>query len=200
MNEDPFQKNPVQDQYPEVSAKLIAAKVSWESEMAEEQANDPEFRPFTLGAAEAKYTQMPARDGTSYGQIQRSNRFPNDSFFTNWVTLQDSITWDVEVLTAGKYDVELYYTCPEKDIGATFRLQVGKNILDGKVTLPHDPPLKGKENDRVKRIESYVKDFKDMSLGEINLDKGEATLSIKALDIPGSQVMDLRLIVFTKSN
>ncbi|WP_339922109.1 arylsulfatase [uncultured Cyclobacterium sp.] len=200
MNEDPYQKNPVQHQYPEVSAKLIAAKTTWEKEMDEEQANDPEFRPFTLGASEAIYTQMPARDGTAYGQIQRSNRFPNDSFFTNWVTLQDSITWEVEVLTAGKYAVELYYTCPQKDIGATFRLQVGKNILDGKVTLPHDPLLKGEENDRVKRMESYVKDFKAMSLGEINLDKGEATLSIKALDIPGSQVMDLRLIVFTKRN
>ena len=56
------------------------------------------------------------------------------------------------------------------------------------------------ENDRVKRMESYVKDFKAMQVGEIYLEKGEATLSLTALDIPGSQVMDLRLIVFTKTN
>ena len=200
MNNDPYQQNPIQDQKPEVTKKLRSAKEEWEGEMSDELASNGKNRPFTLGAPGAIYTQIPARDGTAHGQIQRSNRFPNDSFFTNWVSLQDSITWDVEVLEAGKYNVELYYTCPEKDIGATFRLQVGKDFLDGKVDLAHDPPLKGMENDRVKRMESYVKDFKAMPLGEINLAKGEATLSMKVLKIPGSQVMDLRLIVFTKTN
>jgi hypothetical protein len=64
----------------------------------------------------------------------------------------------------------------------------------------YDPPLKGMENDRIERMESYVKDFKPKQLGEIMLEKGEATLSLKALEIPGKQVMDLRLILFTKTN
>ncbi|WP_339711643.1 arylsulfatase [Cyclobacterium amurskyense] len=200
MGKDPFQQNPIQDQMKELTAELTASKASWEREMAEEMDKSSKIRSFTLGAPGAKYTQMPARDGEAHGQIQRSNRFPNDSFFTNWVSLEDSITWDVEVLESGKYQVDLYYTCPKIDIGATFRLQLGENYLDGKVDIAHDPPLKGMENDRVERMESYVKDFKPMSLGEINLESGEATLSMKALEIPGNQVMDLRLIVFTKTN
>lgn len=200
MIKDPFQKNPIQDQKADVRNKLLTAKSAWEKEMADELAKDTNSRPFTLGAPGATYTQMPARDGMAHGEIQRSNRFPNDSFFRNWVSLEDSITWDVEVLEVGKYSVSLYYTCPKEDVGASFRLQLGDNFLDGRVEQGHDPPLKGKENDRVERMESYVKDFKAMQVGEIMLEEGEATLSLKALEIPGKQVMDLRLILFTKTN
>jgi hypothetical protein len=200
MNNDPFQQSPIQDQKPEVTKKLVTAKTTWENDMADELAKDPKKRPFTLGAPGATYTQMPARDGIPHGEIQRSNRFPNDSFFRNWVSLEDSITWDVEVLEAGKYNVALYYTCPKEDVGASFRLQLGDNFLDGKVEQGYDPPLKGMENDRIERMESYVKDFKAMPLGDIFLEKGAATLSLKALEIPGKQVMDLRLILFTKTN
>ncbi|MBR9775205.1 MAG: arylsulfatase [Cytophagales bacterium] len=200
MNKDPYQQYPIQDSKPELTAKLSSAKDTWENEMANELENDLKARSFTIGAPGAKYTQMPARDGDAHGGVQRSNRFPNDSFFENWQSLEDSITWNVEVIEPGKYEVELYYTCPQEDIGSTFRLQLGENYVDGKVELAHDPPLQGMENDRVKRMESYVKDFKAMQVGEIYLEKGEATLSLTALDIPGSQVMDLRLIVFTKTN
>ena len=199
MRKDPTQQDPIQDQEPEVTNELMMAKTAWEKEMADELALDPKTRPFTLGAPGATYTQIPARDGIPHGNIQRSNRFPNDSFFRNWVSLTDSITWDVEVLEAGKYNVALYYTCPEEDVGAYFRLQLGDNFLDGRVEQAHDPPLKGMENDRIERMESYVKDFKAMPMGEVFLDKGEATLSLKALEIPGKQVMDLRLILFTKT-
>ena len=33
--------------------------------------------------------------------------------------IDDKITWDVELLSEGDYEVEVYYTCPEKDAGAT---------------------------------------------------------------------------------
>jgi arylsulfatase A-like enzyme len=200
MIKDPSQQSPIQDQKADVRNQLLTAKTAWESEMADELANDPLYRPFTLGAKGATYTQMPARDGIPHGEIQRSNRFPNDSFFRNWVSLKDSITWDVEVLEAGTYNVTLYYTCPKEDVGASFRLQLGNSFIDGKVEQGYDPPLKGMENDRIERMESYVKDFKPKQLGEIMLEKGEATLSLKALEIPGKQVMDLRLILFTKTN
>lgn len=200
MEKDPFQQHPIQDSQPELTAKLSSAKEAWEKEMADELEKDLPKRSFTLGAPAAKFTQMPARDGEPHGQIKRSNRFPNDSFFENWRSLEDSITWDVEVLEAGKYEVELYYTCPPDDVGSTFRLQLGDNFIDGKVEVGHDPPLLGMENDRIERMESYVKDFRAMQLGEIDLEKGEAILSLTALDIAGGDVMDLKLIVFTKTN
>ena len=54
------------------------------------------------------------------------------------------------------------------------------------------------DEDRDKRIESYVKDFKPLDLGVISLKKGIGTLTLQALDIPGSQVMDFRLMMFER--
>lgn len=198
MDSDPSQQHPVQDQEPERSGDLRLALTNWEAEMEAELAKDPESRPFTLGAPEAPLTQLPARDGNAHGMVKRSNRFPNDSFFTHWVSLEDSITWEVEVLEAGEYLVELYYTCPEEDLGAEFRLQVGENHVDARVTKAHNPPLKGMENDRIERMESYVKDFNPMPVGSIVLAKGKQRISLKALNIPGDQVMEVQKLLFTK--
>ncbi|MCK4958817.1 MAG: N-acetylgalactosamine 6-sulfate sulfatase, partial [Planctomycetes bacterium] len=61
-----------------------------------------------------------------------------------------------------------------------------------------DPPLTGMEYDRYKRMESYVKEFKRMTLGKIRLKQGKGTLTLRALEMPGSQVMDFRLMLLTR--
>ena len=83
-------------------------------------------------------------------------------------------------------------------MGATVELRLGESTLTGQITEAHDPPLTGMEQDRVERIESYVKDFKPMTLGTISLKQGPGTLSLKALDIPGPQVMDFRLMMLRR--
>ena len=52
-------------------------------------------RPFTVGYSET--TILSARDGVPGGAIKRSSIHPNDSFFTNWRTTDDRMTWDIEV-------------------------------------------------------------------------------------------------------
>jgi hypothetical protein len=66
------------------------------------------------------------------------------------------------------------------------------------VSEANDPPLQGAEQDRVPRdSESYVKDFKPMPDGTMTLEKGRGILTLRALEIPGKQVMDVRSIVLT---
>ena len=198
MESDSAQTNDIASQFPAIAAQLTAAKTNWDKEMAAEF--DGEDRPFTLGYPGAVYTQMPARDGLPHGNIHRSNRFPNDSFFTNWTSLDDKITWDVEVMEAGEFEVELYYTCNEKNLGAKIQLAVGQRQVEAEVQEAHDPPIRGMENDRVERMESYVKDFKPMILGRINLTKGRSEMVLKALEIPGEEVVDVRLLLFKRIN
>ena len=197
MVNDPGQKNDISRQKPDILQKLINAKDEWEMEVLVELP-EKDTRPFPIGHPDYKFTQIPARDGITSGNIKRSNRYPNCSFFTNWTSTDDKITWDVEVLAEGEFEVVLYYTCPEEDVGSVFELGFGSSTLTGKITEAHDPPLTGMENDRDKRIESYVKDFKPLNIGMIHLDKGKGELSLKALEIPGSQVMDFRLMMFER--
>jgi len=104
----------------------------------------------------------------------------------------------VEVATAGKYEAVIYYTCPAADTGSAIELSFNGSQLQGKVSEANDPPLRGSENDRVPRQgESYVKDFKPLRLGTIELAKGGGLLSLRALSVPGQQVMDVRSVVLT---
>ncbi|MEM9480896.1 MAG: arylsulfatase [Verrucomicrobiota bacterium] len=195
---DPGQDSPINKKKPEVLKNLTKIADDFRAEMLTNYGEKFDDRPFVIGHPDAVRTQAPARDGVAHGGIERSNRFPNDSFFLNWTSVEDSITWNCEVGKAGTYQVEIFYTCPEADIGSTVELSFQGETLIKKITEAHDPPLKGMENDLVKRMESYVKDFKRMNFGNIQLKEGRGTLKLQALEIPGSQVMDFRLMLLTR--
>lgn len=197
MESDPGQEKDISDSYREVWQGLVDAKEAWKKEVLTEY-DENENRPFPVGHPDFRFTQIPARDGIPSGQIVRSNRFPNCTFFTGWSNTEDFISWDVEVLAEGEFEVVLYYTCPEEDVGSIIELEFGENKLSGRVIEAFNPPLKGMENDRDIRIESYVKDFIPMELGTMHLHKGMGQLKLKALEIPGAQAMDFRLIMLER--
>ncbi|MEP2687538.1 arylsulfatase [Maribacter dokdonensis] len=194
---DRAQKNDISNENPNLANKFLEAKRKWENEtITTTKQNDD--RAFTLGYSKAIYTQLPARDGEAHGAIERSNRWPNDSFFTNWNSVNDSITWNVDVLEKGNFQVEMYYTCPPKDLGSVVELSFGDSKIKAKIIEAFDSPLVGKEDDRVLRMESYVKEFKPLNLGIITLPKGKGTLTLKALEMPNKAVADFRLLQFKK--
>jgi arylsulfatase A-like enzyme len=196
MVSDPGQKNDIAKAEPETVGKLSRAITEFRAELLKDFRNDA--RPFPVGYAEFPISQLPARDGVPAGGVKRSANAPNCSYFTNWTKPDDAITWKIDVHIAGTYDVELSYTCPKDTVGSTVELSLGEQTLTGKVVEAHDPPLRGKENDRVPRVgESYVKDFRPLKLGSIDLPAGTGTLKLRAISIPGSQVMDLRGLTLT---
>ena len=103
-----------------------------------------------------------------------------------------------EVPADGKFRAELYYTCAAADVGSTIELSFNSARLVGRITEAHDPPPRGDEHDLFPRAESPVKDFKAMDLGTIELKQGGGELTLKALDMPGSEVMDFRLLMLTR--
>lgn len=196
MKRDPGQRHDASEKYVEVAKQLKHAVVNWKTELLGNLGQ--EKRPFLIGHADSCCTQLPARDAAAHGNIQRSNKHPNCSFFSNWRSTTDKITWDVEVVEAGTYEVEIYYTCSSSDVGSTIELSFHGNKLAGTVAEAHDPPLRGKQDDRMPRRESYVKDFKPMKLGTIELAAGPGQLTLQASTIAGSNVMDFRLLMLTR--
>jgi hypothetical protein len=151
-----------------------------------------------VGYREFPTTQLPARDGVAHGNITRSARAPNCSFFTNWTSVNDSVTWDIEVHTAGKYEAVVLYTCPAADVGATVELEFAGQRVQTQVSEAFDPPLVGTVEDRVPRNgESLVKEFKPLSLGTFELPATAGTLTLRAAKIPGRTAMDVRGVTLT---
>ena len=193
MADDPGQRVDLSDDKKEVTARLQSAVDQFRSEGVPARKPDP--RPFTVGYRAFPVTSLPARDGIATGEIQRSNRAPNCSFYTNWVNPEDSVSWDVMVHEAGSYAVTVYYTCAEADVGSTFEVTSGDAAVTGRIVEPFDPPLVGESDDRVNRgTESYMKEFKPLSVGTLELESGRRIISIHPTDIPGHQAMDIREI------
>jgi hypothetical protein len=196
MVRDPGQSRDVAREQPEVASRLAEAVGRWKQELLPGLRDDR--RPFPVGYREFPITWLPARDGVPHGNVRRSASAPNCSFFTRWTSPDDRITWDIEVATTGRYEAVLYYTCAAEDVGSIIELGFNGSTLRGKVAEPHDPPLRGEEHDRVPRKgESYVKDFKPLKLGVVTLERGRGPLTLRAVEVPGKGVIDLRSVALT---
>ena len=195
---DPEQRMNVAAGFPDIAQTLTGLANDWKKGVLAGYRDDD--RAFLVGHPDYRYTQIPARDGKAHGGIKRSNRFPNCSYFTNWKTTDDKVTWEVEVTHSANYQVEVHYSCPQESVGSTLSLTFGDSALTGRISEAHDPPVRGGENDRVTRAESYVKAFGVVNMGSIPLMKGSGTLTLQANDVVGEEVMDFRLLMLTRQD
>lgn len=198
MVNDPGQASDVSASHPEVYAELLVEKARYQENVLAELP-EVDRRTFPIGHPDAKYTQLPARDGIAHGTIVRSNRWPNCSYYGNWTSPEDAITWEAESLSEGEYEVILYYTCTEENVGCRIRLQAGGSSVEQTIREAFDPPLRGMEHDRFERGESYVKDWKTISMGTMSFTKGKTLLSLTAPEIPGKRAIDFRMLMLVKS-
>jgi hypothetical protein len=220
MSKDPYQRTDVHTEKPDVAANLEAAVAAWRREVFGSSASNAtaateppakkkgagkqksaaaagDERPYPVGYREFPWTPLPARDGVPHGGVKRSGSAPNSSYFTNWTSTDDSMTWDVDVHEAGNYEVLIYYTCAASDVGSNIELSFKSAKLTGKVGPAWDPPLLDKQ-DRVQRVgESYLKDFHPLALGTVKLDAGRGTLTLRATQVAAKTVMDMRLVTLT---
>jgi len=189
----------------EVAGRLTQAVTDWRREMfgnkAERRPNpadtvDP--RPIHAGFAEFPITMLPARDGEPRGGVRRSSGAPNCSYFVNWTSKEDGMVWNLEVQTTGQYEVIIDYTCPLADAGSMIELRFNESLLAGRVTPGWDPPLYTNQ-DTIPRPagESQMKEFRPLKLGTLRLEKGRGPLTLRALEIPGRSVMDVRRVTLT---
>ncbi len=196
LSSDPNQTNDLTTARPKQAERLRQEAKTWNRTVVE--ANAKPKPPFTVGHPALPSTQLPARDATTRGEIQRSNRHFNSTYFTHWTTMEDTIVWDVEVVDASRFRATVYYTCPKSSVGSLVELRLGKQTCRGRITLGYDPPLIAAKQDRVARMEGDMKAFRPLELGEIALDAGRGELTLQAVEIPGEAVMDLRLLELTR--
>lgn len=197
MAADPNQTTNVAADHPAEAKRLAAAVADWRRDVLGELLK-ADTRPFPVGHAKFPRTVLPARDGVPHGGVTRSAPAPNCSFFTTWAKPDDSVTWQIEVATPGRYEAVVHYTCPAADVGSVVELTLGTATWTGTVAAAHDPPLRGKAEDRVPRgAESYVKDFRPLSLGVVALPAGKGTLTLRAAKVPGARVADVRAVELT---
>jgi arylsulfatase A-like enzyme len=217
MVADPNQTKDIAKERPDLATKLAAVGSNWHQEVfgkpyvaapaaagkgkgkgkGRPAAKPVDDRPYPVGYTEFPVTLLPARDGEPHGGVQRSSGAPNCSYFVNWKTKDDFMTWDIDVHTAGEYEVSLDYACPESDAGSKVELSFRGEKTTGEVKPGWFPRLLDDQDRASRKGESYMRDFRPLSLGTIRLAAGRGLLILRALEIPGQTVMELRRVTLT---
>lgn len=190
MEADPGQEKDIARERQE-TVQLLAAKYDeWFQDIKRGGLKRPplpvghaEQNPVELHAPQAYYDQ-PLRFASGPG-------YAND-YLTGWTDAKAKVWFEMDVVTAGDYEIELAYACPENDSGAKIRVSIGGQNLEAlvpvaaaaEVPLPHRD-AEGKERYR-------NREWGILKMGTVKLAAGPARLSVECLSKPGSQVMELK--------
>ena len=198
ISNDPKQDRDIVKEQPAIAQQLRQAVSDFKTDALSDYTTTNEGRPFVICHKDYRWTQVPARDGTPHGNIIRSNKFPNCSYFLNWTSTEDKITWPAQVQHSGRYRVYLHYTCKKENIGCRVQLSFNDSTISQKIVESHDPPVVGAKEDRFVRVESYIKYFREIDLGIMELDAGAGELSLTIPEIPGDEGIEFRLLMFER--
>ena len=196
IHSDRGQLTDVSGQHPAIAEELRAAAKAFRIE-AQGLAEQNRERPFTVGYH--KHTTLPARDGVPHGDIQRSSKAPNNSFFENWTSEDGTITWKIEVAEPARFEITVNCTCRKEDLGVKIKLtDKAGSFTEAPVSEAFDPPLYDKSKERVAESHYFVKDFKPLILGTISLPAGANTLTLSAKDFVGTEAIDVHSLELVK--
>ena len=194
------QYNPIEKDNNPHYQKLLNDKNEWLTKVVNPNKEKLTRRPFTINYSTAKYTHLPARDAEIKGDLKRSSIHANCSFIENWKNTNDYIFWEIDVLEDGINNIELYYTLEKESVGTEIALEFENQIIKKTIDEFHDPSLVGFEQDKIKRIESYTKDFKKIKIGTMSFNKGLSKLKLKTTKKVGKKSIDFRLLILKNEN
>lgn len=195
MLTDAGQQRDIAGEHPEVVRELAAA---FEAKWKEVTAAGFEPVPAPIGHPVRPAATLPGHEAVLHpaqGQgVSYHGRagWAND-WIDNWTDPAAYASWPVEVVTPGEYEVTVRYCCPEANVGAVLRVEIGGAVASGTVAEPHDPePLPSP--DRFPRPEVYEKTWKALSLGTVRLEVGRTELALKAERVVGGRMPQVKAV------
>ena len=194
MMNDPGQEVNINKKNPKQYEQLKKAYSEWFSDVSRDwelEAIIPcgytEFPISKLSVVEANFTGDFRFHGSGY---------VND-WLENWVNPNDSITWDVNLVSSGQYKFMIEYQCTQDELGSQIVLSVGGKTLKSTIEKVFDEPLYP-SHDRARRAGELQKPWGKIELGALELKKGQTQVILKSNMMKGSQVMEVKSVIVEK--
>ena len=111
----------------------------------------------------------------------------------NWTSTNSYPYWILKVIKAGEHEVQLKYACAKADIGSQLRVEVGGESLTTKIANSFSGPMLPSA-DRIHRKEVYEREWGTIIVGDVRLKKGLTQLKVRALEILGSEALELKAV------
>lgn len=197
MLEDPSQRRDIASDNPEKVEELSLAYLSWFKEVTKDL---PESRPISIGYEEALASYLPAVESSFSGEVafQGKSGWSND-WLTNWKNTSDKVWWELDVQSAGEYQVFVEYTLAKGDEGVIVKASVSGEIINQRIQEAYDPDIVPSP-DRVERGEVYEKVWTQKELGVFQIPEGRQRLTIENTVIRGRNGIDLKGVILKKLN
>lgn len=194
MQADPFQKQNIFEQQIDKAQILLSALTEWENELV------AAYKPVTLineGFPSEKSFKLPVQDATLAGKIRYSSIHPNQSHTVNWIQNGDSITWNLNINTGGRYKIELQYGCSGAETGSKMVFRT----LSSSIPFTIDRPFESVElpqRDYVKRSESVERTWSWMEVGIMTIEPGQGKMVLKLIEKKNVEAGLIKAIRFTR--
>lgn len=140
------------------------------------------FIPPHLGQVKGNLLYTAFRGLTSRERIGHVSSI-DGTWLTNWKSTDDQISWDIEVVKDGRYEVALNMRCPVAEAGSKVRVSIGNIHLDNSVP---EAPLK-------------AGNWKEVKWGTIPLQKGKYKLKVQATEVANEGAIVLGHVYHNKS-
>lgn len=191
MLADPRQTTDIAAEQSEVVAQLSSAYDAWFADVTKDGVAVP---PTPLGYPEGQIVWLPAHEGHIQGSASYKGGmgWAND-WVTNWANADVTVTWPVEVVETGRYEVGVLYTAKRSAVGTTVRIDIGDTRVEAAVSVAHDPPHLPSP-DRVPRGEVYERQWVPLQLGTVELSRGTKDLVVSTPQLTGSEAFDLKAV------
>ena len=190
MEIDPGEKNDIAKANPKLVKELAAQYDAWFADIASEglqrfplPVGHTEHNPVELHAPQAYY-DAPLAFASGPG-------FAND-WLTNWTDVKAKVWFEVDVVTAGDYEIEIAYDCPVEDAGSKIRLGTGSGALEATVAAAPIQDIPLPHRDEAGKARYRNRKWASLKLGALKLSQGPTRLTLEVLSMPGAQVMDLK--------
>jgi arylsulfatase A-like enzyme len=188
METDPGQKNDIAKANPDLVKQLAAKYDAWFADISSDglqrfplPVGHKEQSPVELHAPQAFYDK-PLNFASGPG-------FAND-WLTNWTDAKAKVWFEVDVATAGEYEIELAYGATAKTM---LRLSTGMQTLEAPIPAAEAPEIPLPHRDELGNSRYRNREWANVKLGTLNLKRGSATLTLEALSLPGIDLKHLKL-------
>ena len=190
MESDPGQKKNIAADHPDIVMQLSDQYDAWFADISRDGL---QRFPLPIGHAEHNPVELHAPQAYLDQPLTFANGpgFAND-WLTGWTDAKAKVWFDIEVATAGDYEIEIALACPSADAGSRLRISVGSESIETVVPASPAPEIPLPHRDEAGSARYRNREWFTLQAGTLRLPKGPAKLTIEPLTMPGTQVMDFK--------
>ena len=206
LGNDPGQKFDIREDYPEVYDSLQVKYMHWKNNLPTEK-NAPLI---PVGYLDYPLSTLPAHEANLHPpfEFRKDRRHTGIAYHSlygwahdwidHWTKTSAYVTWDLDIVESGTYEIELNYALAASDVGAKLAIEIdGQRIeLEGLKSFKHS---ERPSHDRIPRVqEAPETDWNLVHAGTLHIEKGTATLKILSLEIPGEKSIELKEVLIRR--